>query len=131
MYGKIEKLNSIWDGKKLLIVEGAACKTGINTDLLYAASHIERVLVPGKNAFDKRQEIINEVIRHKDIDLVLLVCGPTATVLAHDLYQLGYWAIDFGQGQGSYIDKAKLFDGYRHKTLNETDYKNQIVATIE
>lgn len=131
LYNKVEKLNAIWENKRLLIVEGADCKVGINSDLLYSAKKIERIIVPSKNAFDKRTEIVELICKQKDIDIILLICGPTATVLAYDLYKLGYQAIDFGQTQKDYINKAMEFDGFKHNVQKEDLYEQQIVAQIK
>lgn len=130
LYKKIEDLNKIWQEKNVLVVEGPSVKLGINTDVLYSAKSVSRIIVPAKEAFDKRKEIFDAVVHQKDFDLVLLACGPTATVLAYDIYKTGKQAIDFGQMQTDYIKKSLEFDGFHHEVMPESKYKEQIVSRI-
>ena len=59
-------------------------------------SDIRHILCPAKNAFDKYDEIFAECLKQPKEKLLLLALGPTATVLAYDLYRKGYQAIDVG-----------------------------------
>ena len=94
---QLNELKRLWDSENLLIVEGCETRSGIGNDLYSNAKSIKRILGPATNAFDLYDEML-DVIKHyaqKD-QLVLLSYGMTATVLAYDLAQLGYWAIDIG-----------------------------------
>ena len=51
---------------------------------------------PVENAFDKYNEILLEANKQDKDKLFLLVLGPTATVLAYDLYKAGYQTVDIG-----------------------------------
>lgn len=98
-----EKWKQIWDGKEVLIVEGANTRNGIGNDLFSGASKVERIICPIKNAFDRYDDIITAVEKKINKDkMVLISLGPTATVLAYDLYKKGYQAIDIGQIDNEY-----------------------------
>ena len=128
-YYKIERLNTIWKDKSVLVVEGTDSFLGVETDVLFSARSIKRIIVPSKNAFEKYEKILNAIKLQKDFDIILIIAGPTATALAYDCYKFGYQAIDFGQMQKKYISLAGGV--FRHKTISKDEYANQIVATIE
>lgn len=57
---------------------------------------IQRIICPAENAFEKYDEIMKEALKVPKDKLILLALGPTATVLAYDLYKAGYRVIDIG-----------------------------------
>lgn len=75
----------IFNNKDVLIVEGELSRFGVGNDLLEGAKSVRRILCPSKNAFNKYEEIYNAVIQQENVDLVLFLLGPTATVLAYEL----------------------------------------------
>lgn len=92
--GNIKKL---WSNREIVIIEGDESKLGIGNDLFADTKSIKRILAPSKNAFSKYDEILNVVKKNISKDkLILIALGPTATVLAYDLFKLGYQAIDIG-----------------------------------
>ena len=68
----------------------------MGNDLFDNIKSIERILCPAEDAFNKYNEILNEIKKVENSKLILLALGPTATVLAYDLHRLGYKAIDIG-----------------------------------
>lgn len=89
-------LKNLWEGEKIVIVEGEKSRLGVRNDLFDGCIEIKRILCPATNAFtfyDEIKEKINEIT--KDY-MILLALGPTATALAYDLYCQGYRAIDIG-----------------------------------
>lgn len=92
----VQLWKKVWDGRDLLIVEGEKSRLGVGNDLFDNAYSIKRILAPNMEAFTHYEEILTEVKKHDKSNLVLLALGPTATVLAADLCQLGYQAIDIG-----------------------------------
>lgn len=90
-------LKRIWEGQRLLFVEGDCTRMGVGNDLFGNAESIERIIAPNKNAFTVYDEILLSVLELADKEqLILIALGPTATVLAYDLAKEGYWAIDIG-----------------------------------
>lgn len=91
-----DRLKQVWQGKRLLIVEGEKTRLGVGNDLFDGAAHIRRVLCPAKSAFSRYDEILESVKGLWDGELVLIAMGQTATVLAHDLHCAGIRALDIG-----------------------------------
>ena len=87
----------IWDNKDVYIIEGEKTRIGVGNDLLSNSKSISRILAPAKNAFDKYDDILNKA---KELiptgALIILALGPTATILARDLCNVGYQALDLG-----------------------------------
>lgn len=92
----VKELKRIWDGRKILIVEGEHTGSGVGNDLFDNAAEIARILCPAENAFDRYDEIMKEAVKLPKDYLVLIALGPTATVLAYDLHNEGYQAVDIG-----------------------------------
>lgn len=145
----VKRWKSVWEGKKLTIVEGKSTKLGIGNDLFDNALSIERMLCPAKNAFGAYTEIFETVkakVQPAKDSLVLLALGPTATVLAYDLAHLGYHAVDKGHIDIEYmwmLMGAKKKVSVTGKAVNElkgkdnastimhdTEYEKQIIAEI-
>ena len=98
-------------------------------------------------AFSKYDDILTEVLRYPaDKWLVILALGPTATVLAYDLAQKGYQAIDIGNVDTEYewykmgaLTKVPIPNKYVHEAGGfsgsedtiDKDYQSQIVKVID
>jgi len=118
----IKKLKLIWDKKDILIIEGEKSRLGVGNDLFNNAKSIKRILCPAVNAFNVYDKIISEAKKIDQSILILLAIGPTSTVLAYDLYKLGYQAIDVGHIDIEYewfLRKAKKRTQIYNKFVNE------------
>lgn len=94
---RFDALQSIWNKRSIIFVEGNMTRLGYNNDLFSNASEIKRVECPNNDAFDKYEEILSSCLKFGQSDsLFIIALGPTATVLAYDLYKAGYQAIDLG-----------------------------------
>ena len=93
---KFENLKMIWKNRDLLIVEGENSRLGIGNDLFDNSNSIERIICPSINAYKKYDEILKKIQRCGKEKLILIALGPTATILAYDLFKFGYQAIDIG-----------------------------------
>lgn len=90
-------LKRIWDRRDVLFVEGAETRLGVGNDLFDNAISIRRIVAPAINSFSKYDEILNATLQYASKgDLILIALGPTAGVLAYDLYCEGYQALDIG-----------------------------------
>ena len=143
----IEKLKIIWDKKNVLIIEGEESRLGIGNDLFNNMKSIKRIICPKKNSFSVYDKIINETLKVTKKRLILIALGPTATILAYDLYKLGYQAIDVGHIDIEYewyLRKAKDRIRIEYKFVNEAkngkknikkikddNYYKQIIAIIK
>lgn len=90
-------LKQIWQSEDVLLVEGSKSRVGVGNDLFDNAKSVRRLLCPAENAFDSYDKILSAIKKYatKD-DLIFMALGPTATVLAYDLFCDGYWAVDAG-----------------------------------
>jgi glycosyltransferase family protein len=144
------RIKTVWDKKKVLIVEGEQTRFGISNALLDNAHSIHRILGPSVNAFSKYVELLENSIKFcnkaKDETVVLIALGPTATVMAYDLAKIGIQGIDIGhldieyewflmgatskvRVKGKYTNEA-VYDKSQIENCVDTVYKNQIVKQI-
>lgn len=94
---RFDALKKIWDKRNVIFVEGSLSRLGVGNDLFDNAAQIQRIEAPPENAFDKYDEILAAALKNAKPDtLFLIALGPTAGVLAYDLYQAGFQAIDIG-----------------------------------
>lgn len=146
MYRKVEQLKSIWNNRKVLIVEGSKSRLGMGNDLFDNATLIERLVCPSINAYERIDEIQSAIESRPNIDLVLIALGPTATCLAYRLSKKNIQALDIGHIDIEYewyLKGALLKEPVTNKYIGEipegdnvggcTDsrYRNQIWRTIE
>lgn len=141
------QFKQLWEGKKILLIEGKFSRFGVDNDLLSGAQKVERILCPQQNAWSKYNEILQVAKIHAaDNDIVCISLGPTATVLAYDLANTGVQAIDIGQLDNEYewfINKniertaiegkmvAEVKDNNISEKIFDKKYMNQIVASID
>lgn len=119
-------LKNIWDHEEVLLVEGEFSCVGVGNDLFDNASSVRRILCPAENAFDYYDEILEKICYHaKASDLIFMALGPTATVLAYDLFMRGYWAVDAGHIDLEYewmkmgtTEKVKIAGKYVNEVKN-------------
>ncbi|MDR2870426.1 MAG: GT-D fold domain-containing protein, partial [Deferribacteraceae bacterium] len=64
--------------------------------------------IPPANAWDEYDTIFEAAKKYSTDWLVLISAGPTATVLAYDLYKVGYQALDIGHIAASL---KEVYDG--------------------
>lgn len=94
---KFARLKEIWKDRDVTIVEGKKTRMGVGNDLYDGVRSCNRILCPVVNAYDYYDEIIKAVEETSDCDrLIMIALGATATVLAYDLSQMGYQAVDIG-----------------------------------
>lgn len=140
-------IQKLWNGKDIAIVEGKYSRLGVGNDLFVNAKSIKRIIGPDKNAFqriDKLKQSVNQWVNKES--LVLLALGPTATVLAYELAQCGYRAIDIGHLDIEYewfLKKANGKTAVDGKSVGEVsthienveiiddNYHRQIIEVIE
>ena len=142
----IEKLKKIWNKKDIVIIEGHQSRLGFNNSLFDNVKSIKRILCPSKNAFNIYNKILNVALKIEKNKLILLALGPTATVLAYDLYKAGFQVIDVGHVDieyewylrnsttitiipNKYVNEAK--NGNKNiGNITDNEYYNQIMETI-
>ncbi|MDD5596474.1 MAG: GT-D fold domain-containing glycosyltransferase [Victivallaceae bacterium] len=113
-----EKMKKIWSGRDITIICGRGVLDNMKNNIFDCAKSIEYIYFPAKNAFSCYAEILEQA-HQIDIDrLIIIILGPTATVLAYDLAKDGYQALDLGH-------IAKSYDAYKNQiTQNDQDVRN-------
>ena len=144
----IIKFKKLWNNRNILIIEGEQTRLGIGNDLFNNAKSIKRLICPSENAFNIYEKII-AYIKNMKLDkntLILISLGPTATVLAYEMINIGNQIIDFGHFDIQYeyflrnaTGKIKIphkyvnevRGGYRNITpVTDVNYYRQIIHKI-
>jgi len=107
------KFISIWKDKDIAVICGDRIFNVIDNNIFDFASSVEYIYAPSTNAFDKYEEIKERALKIDKHKIVIIILGPTATILAYDLFKQGYRALDIGH-------LAKDYDAYKKK-LESTD----------
>ncbi len=141
------KMKTIWHNKNIVLVEGAGSRVGIGNDLLDNASSVKRIICPIKDAFSKYDEIVRICLEQPKNTLFIMALGPTATVLAEDLTNAGYRALDMGHVDTSYeaflrnsekfvhVEGKIVFNEERNKSTlkpcTDKKYYEEIISVVE
>lgn len=139
-------LKSIWKDRDIVICEGEQTRIGIGNDLLNECKSVKRIICPPEDAFNKYDEILNTLKKEDKSTLIIMALGPTATVLAYDLAEEGYQALDIGHFDIEYewylrhADKKEKIEnkytnevaqGNETENIDDYEYKNQIKTIIQ
>lgn len=128
------KLFSIWEGKDVVLIEGEKSRLGVGNDMFDKAKSLRRILCPAENAFLKYEEIKKEALKIDKENLILISLGPTAKVLAYDMFLLGYRVIDIGHIDMEYemfLRKETKLTKVPYKYFNEINERNPEDCTDE
>ena len=140
-----DKWKLVWDSRDCVIIEGEYSRLGVGNNLFDNAVSLERILCPAENAWDSYSAILDETKKIGKNKLIMISLGPAATVLAYDLYKLGYQALDIGHIDIEYewyLRNVKKPVSVKGKYVNEVDggnnveflydekYEQQIIARI-
>jgi glycosyltransferase family protein len=128
------KMKQIWDGRDVVIIEGAMTRMGVGNDLFDNTRSVRRILAPAENAFSAYPQILDETMRLEKDRLIVIALGPTATVLAYDLGIAGYHALDLGHLDICYElhlrGKTEMMP-IEGKYVNEVSYRAPVVCKDE
>lgn len=108
------KIKEIWMGRDLAIICGNTVFDVIDTNIFDCAKSIEYQFAPSLNAFEKYDELLAKAKQISKNKLIIIILGPTATVMAYDLALAGYRALDFGH-------IAKDYDFFRKKIKHNSE----------
>lgn len=143
---RFESLKNIWNNRNVIFVEGSLTRLGVGNNLFDNAASIRRIEAPPVNSFDKYDDILKSCLKHADPDILFLIAlGPSAGVLAYDLYKSGYQAIDIGhldleyewylKGLGKRCEikhkyNNEFVNGDKVEDIQDELYLSQIICTI-
>ena len=103
-----EHVKEIWKNRDITIICGERIFNNISYNIFDCAKSVEYLYAPTENAFDQYDEILARAKTVSKEKLVIAILGPTAKLLAWDLFTLGYQALDFGH-------IAKDYDSFMKK----------------
>lgn len=86
-------VETLWRDQDVAIVRGSG--KSLTADDVQSARCVTEIIAPKRNAFSEYDDILSR-IEQAGVKRVLIGLGPTATVLAVDLCQRGFHAIDLG-----------------------------------
>lgn len=139
------KWKEVWNNREIVIIEGDKSRLGVGNDLFNNAKSIKRIICPSVNAFSKYKEILHEANNLDKSKLILIALGPTASVLAYDLYKSGFQAIDIGHIDIEYewflrqaTEKVKIENKYTNEVtdgdivsdIKNSEYEHQVIKKI-
>jgi glycosyltransferase family protein len=99
---ELEEVKKIWDGREVVFVTGKGSRFIFDERVFGNIVQKYDMYVSPTNAFDEYDRILAEALQHPKERLFLIAAGPTATVLAFDLSEAGYQAIDIGHISNCY-----------------------------
>ena len=137
------KLKQVWNNRDVVTLESKAAPLGVTNDILDGAKSVMRIIFcPTKNAFNKYDQILSAFDKIDRNTLILAALGPSATVLAFDLYKNGYQAIDIGDINAEYECFLDRKTPLEHKAMgreciirrqfnpDDSEYNKQIIRKI-
>ena len=96
------QIRTIWENSKVLVVGCREARVKMKFDLFDNAAQENWIYVPNKNAFNEYDKILTQIKKYPKDTIIILMAGPTSKVLAYDLTQIGYRALDLGHIAKSY-----------------------------
>lgn len=99
-YGKVR---DIWRDKKVTVVCGRTVFDKIRPDIFDSASDVAYLHAPSLHAYAQYDDILARSLQIPEDRLLVLILGPTATVLACDLAEAGRRALDLGHIAKDYV----------------------------
>lgn len=123
---RFEAWRRVWDKRDVIFVEGAQTRLGVGNDLFCNAQSIHRIVAPATNSFRCYDEILNASLKYAKKDVLFLIAlGPTAGVLAYDLFKAGYQALDIGHLDMEY---EWFLVGNGGRCMVKNKYNNEVLG---
>lgn len=117
-------IRTIWQDKKIITVGCQEADKAVHYDVYDNSAERIKIFTPNKHAFREYERILNDIKKYDSSYLVILMCGPTAKVLAADLSKLGYRALDLGH-------LAKGYDYFMRKIPLTSETANKFFLPDE
>lgn len=91
-----ETVKALWEDKRVILIGSNVRPIDEAVSIFDNVKSLERWEQPSQDAWTQYASIMKEVQRQPQETLFVLSLGPAATVLAYDICQLGYQALDLG-----------------------------------
>lgn len=92
----------LWINRDIVVICGRTIFNEITFNIFDSAKSIEYIYAPSINAFESYDSILKKSLEVEKEKLIIIILGPTAKVLAYDLTNKGYQALDLGHIAKSY-----------------------------
>ena len=99
---KLTDIKKIWDNRHVVFVYGKNGRFNSEHSIFNNINKKDEILVSPTSAFNDYSNIIEKCLKYRKNVLFMIAAGPTATVLAFDLWKAGYQALDIGHLPNSY-----------------------------
>lgn len=125
---RFNALKKIWENRDVIVIEGSLTRLGVGNDLFQNVGNLIRIEAPAVNAFSRYDDILSaartEAAKHPDSRnlLFIIALGATACLLASDLCQDGYQALDLGHID---LEYEWFLNGSGHRCIVPTKYNNE------
>ena len=138
-----KKIKEIWDGKEVVVVEGAVSHNGVGNDLFDNAAKVYRIICPSKDAYCSYERILSACMSFGKEKLILTSVGMTAKALTRDLVEQGDRVLDIGNLDMEYewylqrtenkvaLAKHKCLSEEENRKAGYHEYLSEIVCRIE
>lgn len=128
---RFENLQRIWENQDILIVEGEHTRFGMGNDLISNAKTVQRIITLDRDCFNVYPQLLEKVKENSTNKLVLVILGPVATIMCHDLAKENIWAVDIGQVDTEYewfLRKSLVRCDIPYKTVSEVLQYDEIMT---
>lgn len=93
----IDLVKRLWHNRNVVLITNPDTRDkAANCGLLANAKQVDFIEVTVTHAFSQCEAVFRQAKNRPAGTLFILACGPTANVLAFDLHQLGFQAVDIG-----------------------------------
>lgn len=103
----VEMYRNLWEGLDITVVTGKGSRFDLVPSMFSSIKSVKYIYTKAVDAYDDIDDLREKLIKDTS-DLIILSLGPTATVLASDLSNMGKWAIDLGHVASAYYN---VFEG--------------------
>lgn len=97
-----QSIRQIWQNKDIHLIYGKGIFDHLTYDIFDNAKSVSRQEAPSKDAFEQYEIILETALKVDPKKLIIIILGPTATILAYDLALQDYRALDLGHIAKSY-----------------------------
>ena len=116
-----KKCRKIWENRDITVICGKTVFEKTESNIFSNAKSMDYIYAPSKNAFNDYENILEKAKKVDRSRVVLIILGPTATVLAYDLAKDGFQALDIGH-------LAKDYDAFLRKSNKNRKSLNDFFA---
>ena len=92
----VDEIKRLWDDRDVVVVTGRGSAFTMDERLFNNVRSVANIYGLSAHAFSQYDRLLTECLQFSQHHQFLISLGPTATVLAYDLSQRGYQALDIG-----------------------------------